>query len=70
MVTLAPGDSMISIGSAGGGYGSPLERDAGRVLHDVNEGLVSPERAREVYGVVIVDGSIDEAATAQSRGGV
>jgi N-methylhydantoinase B len=37
----------------GGGYGDPLERDVGMVAKDVNDGLVSKEAAREVYGVAI-----------------
>lgn len=69
MVTLAPGESVISKGCGGGGYGSPLIRDPMRVLHDVNEKRVSRERARDVYGVVIVDGEIDEAGTARLRRG-
>ena len=37
----------------GGGWGDPLERDPERVLWDVIEEKVTPERAREVYGVVL-----------------
>jgi N-methylhydantoinase B len=69
LVKLEPGEAIISKCCGGGGYGSPLERDVVRVLHDVREGRVSVERARDVYGVAIVDGEIDEAATAQLRGG-
>jgi N-methylhydantoinase B len=55
----------------GGGYGDPLSRDAAMVLADVRQGYVSPEAARELYGVAIVAGSdgfaIDEKATAALR---
>ena len=34
---------------------------------DVLEGKVSAERAREIYRVVIRDGRVDEAATAELR---
>jgi N-methylhydantoinase B len=34
----------------GGGYGDPLERERGLVALDVEDGYVSPERARELYG--------------------
>ncbi|MGE5408925.1 MAG: hydantoinase B/oxoprolinase family protein [Syntrophothermus sp.] len=69
-VVLAPGETIISISSGGGGYGRPTERDPERVRHDVLEGWVSPERAREVYGVVLrEDGAIDEEATRERRGG-
>jgi N-methylhydantoinase B len=37
------------------------------VLADVRDGKVSPEKAREAYGVVVADGRIDEAATAERR---
>ena len=39
--------------SSGGGYGDPLEREPERVLNDVENGIVSREEAREIYGVVI-----------------
>ena len=47
----------------GGGYGSPLDREPARVLADVAERYVSPETARDVYGVVIA-GSIDDDSLA------
>ena len=63
------GESVIGICAGGAGYGSPLERDPKRVERDVGEGLVSVERAREVYGVVFTaDGEIDAEATAARRG--
>ena len=37
----------------GGGSGAARERDPERVLHDVEEGKVSPEAARTAYGVVL-----------------
>lgn len=50
--------------AGGGGIGSPLERDPERVRRDVRDGLVSRERARLDYGVVIDEaGRIDEAGT-------
>ena len=39
--------------ASGGGYGDPLERDPQLVLEDVIEGLVSPQAARDVYGVLL-----------------
>ncbi|MDR7554346.1 MAG: hydantoinase B/oxoprolinase family protein [Armatimonadota bacterium] len=51
-----------------GGYGDPLERAPHRVAWDVRRGLVSPEVARTVYGVVLDDhGNVDDDATAQRR---
>ncbi len=47
-------DSVISYRTpGGGGYGSALERDPERVLQDVNQGKVTPDRARDAYGVVL-----------------
>ncbi len=51
----------------GGGYGDPLERDPSDVLDDVLDEKVSSEKAREEYGVVIGDDSIDEEATVERR---
>ena len=53
----------------GGGHGSPLTRDPVRVAADVREGYVSPERAREDYGVVLdpITLAVDEAQTRALR---
>jgi N-methylhydantoinase B len=40
----------------GGGYGDPLGRDPALVAADVKNDLVSVERAREAYGVVLREG--------------
>ena len=37
--------------ASGGGWGDPRERDPTLVRADVRNGLISPERAREVFGV-------------------
>jgi N-methylhydantoinase B len=68
IVHCAPGDIILIQGPGAGGYGSPLERPTSDVLTDVRRGLVSRERARTDYGVVIgSDLSVDEAATAKLR---
>jgi len=52
----------------GGGYGDPLDRDPRAVRDDVLDELVSPERAREDYGVVLTpDLEIDWEATDRLR---
>jgi N-methylhydantoinase B len=44
----------IAIASpGGGGFGDPMRRDPRAVLCDVQGGIVSPERARAVYGVAL-----------------
>jgi N-methylhydantoinase B len=57
----------------GGGYGDPLDRDPRRVLLDVIEGWETRERAQDIYGVVLREGSdhedisVDEPATTSKR---
>ena len=55
----------------GGGWGDPLKRPPELVLRDVRDGVLSAEKAAADYGVVLTaDGrSVDEAATAERRGG-
>lgn len=62
---ISKGDKIIVITPGGGGWGSPTDRDPEKVLWDVVEGIVSVERAMDVYGVVIKPGTmkLDEQAT-------
>lgn len=48
---LEAGEMMMSFSSGGGGYGEPHQRPVASVLHDLNEGWITRERARDVYGV-------------------
>jgi N-methylhydantoinase B len=64
---LVPGDVISVRTCGGGGYGPPEEREPERVLRDVLEGKVDPERARDVYRVAIADRRIDEARTKELR---
>jgi len=41
------------IASGGGGYGDPKDRDRVKIISDVENGLVSPAKAKEIYGVNI-----------------
>jgi N-methylhydantoinase B len=56
---ITPGSVVRMRTNGGGGFGSPLERPADWVLQDVIDELVSLEKAREVYGVVIRVGDVD-----------
>lgn len=67
VVTVEPGDVIRITSSGAGGWGNPLDREPERVLDDVHRGFVSVEAARKEYGVVIVDGGLDEAATRTLR---
>jgi N-methylhydantoinase B len=64
---IGEGDVLVGILQGGGGYGDPLRRDPARVVEDVAKGLVSPEIARSVYGVVVADGALDEKGTEEQR---
>lgn len=62
------GDRLNFSTAGAGGLGDPLDREAGRVAYDVRSGLVSVDAARSQYGVVVArDGTVDEAATGQTR---
>lgn len=65
---LEPGDAFIVCSGGGGGFGSPEERDAAKVVNDVRQGYVSRDVARRVYGVVLdAKGDLDAAATERQR---
>jgi N-methylhydantoinase B len=63
---LAQDDILYIRAGSGGGYGDPLERDAGLVRRDVLNGVVSKEAARDIYGVVL-GSELDSAATERLR---
>lgn len=70
-VTVGAGETLLSIGAGGGGYGGPWARDVQRVLDDVREGWISRERARDVYRVALTDGmELDERETEALRSAV
>ncbi len=67
---LKKGDILSALTPGSGGMGNPLERDPAMVLDDVQNGKVSPHKARELYGVVIDEAieRVDAEATAALRG--
>jgi N-methylhydantoinase B len=50
---LHPGEALVWVNNGGGGYGEPRNRDPERVARDVNRGWLTPDRARETYGVAL-----------------
>ena len=65
---LVAGDVVVMQSAGGGGFGEPLARDPERVREDVAAGYVSPERARDGYGVVLTtEGTLDGEATRRCR---
>jgi N-methylhydantoinase B len=49
-LTVNEGDVIRIHTGTGGGYGDPRRREADAIAADVKNGLITPERAREVYG--------------------
>ena len=66
---LKTGDAFRLRSGGGGGYGLPLDRPATAVAADAEQGYISLEAARELYGVVLDPDSfvVDLAATEQLR---
>lgn len=50
-VRVKAGETLVFETPGGGGFGSPKDRDKEDVLRDLKDGLISPEAAREIYGV-------------------
>ena len=64
---LAKDDIVVLESGGGGGYGSALERVPDAVLADLQEGFISPAKAAQRYGVIVVGSKIDQAATLKAR---
>ena len=70
---LTPGQRLIASSCGGGGWGDPKKRDAERVRRRVEDGWLSVDKARLVYGVALVaekaNGgyTIDRSETARLR---
>lgn len=70
-IVLERGQTIHGLDASGGGYGSPLDRDADLVLEDVLEGWETAEHATETYGVVFAvhagQLTVDHEATTARR---
>jgi N-methylhydantoinase B len=66
-VPMVKGDEFIHIQAGAGGFGDPLEREPEKILIDVQNELITPAYANDVYGVVIIEGEIDLGATEAKR---
>jgi N-methylhydantoinase B len=71
---LTAGDHLTFASNGGGGFGDPLERDPAAVLEDYADGLISEQKARDVYGVAVrtidedaAEYAVDEEETARLR---
>lgn len=59
LTQMKPGDVITIDAPGGGGYGKPFERDPEMVESDVMEGYVSIESAKNDYGVVINEKTLE-----------
>lgn len=50
-----------------GGFGDPIDCDPEKIAQDMREEYVSEDQARNTYGIVLDDGTIDETATEKRR---
>jgi N-methylhydantoinase B len=69
IISLPPGSRIESLLGGGAGYGDPFNRPAEKVLAEVRDGILSVEKARTDYGVVLTaDASaVDTAQTTALR---
>ncbi|GLB68316.1 hydantoinase B/oxoprolinase family protein [Arthrobacter mangrovi] len=69
IIAMPPGTRVESLLGGGAGYGDAFKRPAEKVLAEVRDGILSAERARSDYGVVLTsDGTaVDTAQTAALR---
>jgi N-methylhydantoinase B len=63
------GTKYRQVAGGGGGYGDPRKRPASRIADEVRYGYVSPQVARDGYGVVVdpATGRLDEEETLRLR---
>jgi len=60
-------DEFLHVHAGGGGFGNPLERNVDSVLEDVRDEYFTVAYAKDVYGVVIDDDTLDLGATKDLR---
>ena len=64
---LHKGDVIEKCTMGAGGYGDPLDRDPSLVAYDASEGYISQACARNVYGVVLGNGTAEGGASEALR---
>jgi len=65
--SLPKGTVLTMVSSGGGGWGDPWQRDPKKVWQDVIDGIISRTKARQDYGVVVVEEGVDWATTTELR---
>jgi len=70
-ITVTEAEALLCGCPGGGGWGDPLDRDPELVRKDARNGIISVERARQIYGVVLDTDTelfdVDQTATRQLR---
>ena len=70
-VQIKKGDRVLYRSNGGGGFGPPFERAVEAVAQDVNDGYMSLDLAREIYGVALREQegtyAVDEEQTRELR---
>ncbi|MGV9802104.1 hydantoinase B/oxoprolinase family protein [Mycobacterium sp. NPDC003449] len=66
-LTLTADQTVVSISCGGGGYGDPTSRELDRVVVDVVDGIITRQRAKDVYGIVLQCDSMDLDVEATDR---
>src|SRR5689334_3711264 len=66
-IEVSPGDMLIYRTAGGGGWKDRLDRPVAAVERDVAFGLVSAEKAKSAYGVIVGDPEATEAERARQR---
>ncbi len=67
ILVIGPGDDVWTSCGGAGGWGDPFERDPDAVALDVRRGLVTSLSAERDYGVALIEGLVDQAATEALR---
>lgn len=57
-IRLAPGDRLLAESAGGGGWGIPFHRSIMRLEEDLQRGLITPDQARNRYGLVLKPGTL------------
>ncbi len=66
-IKVKPGDMLVYRTAGGGGWKDPLDRPVEKVEADVAKGLVSAEKAKQDYGVVVGDPQASAALRAAMK---
>jgi len=59
-IHLEAGDRLVLEGAGGGGWGIPFQRSIMRLEEDLQRSLIGPDQARNRYGLVLKEGTLDK----------